>query len=37
MPLWQGKLYIFMQRNGANPTDSSTFPRAVWMRTQVTL
>jgi KUP system potassium uptake protein len=39
MPLWQDKLFIFLMRNAANPTDFYKIPpgRVVEMGTQVTV
>ncbi len=39
MPLWQDKLYIFLMRNAANPTDFYRIPpgRVVEMGTQVSV
>ena len=39
MPLWQDKLYIFLMRNAANPTDFFRIPpgRVVEMGTQVSV
>jgi KUP system potassium uptake protein len=39
MPLWQDKLYIFLMRNAANPTDFFHIPpgRVVELGTQVTV
>ena len=39
MPLWQDKLYIFLMRNAANPTDFFHIPpgRVVEMGTQVSV
>ncbi|MDO8294976.1 MAG: potassium transporter Kup [Caulobacter sp.] len=39
MPLWQDKLFIFLMRNAANPTDFFTIPpgRVVEMGTQVSV
>jgi KUP system potassium uptake protein len=39
MPLWQDKLFIFLQKNAANPTDFFHIPpgRVVEMGTQVTV
>jgi KUP system potassium uptake protein len=39
MPLWQDKIYIFLMRNAANPTDFYKIPpgRVVEMGTQVTV
>ena len=39
MPLWQDKLFIFLMRNAANPTDFFKIPpgRVVEMGTQVTV
>jgi KUP system potassium uptake protein len=39
MPLWQDKLYIFMMKNAANPTDFYRIPpgRVVELGAQVTV
>jgi KUP system potassium uptake protein len=39
MPLWQDKLFIFLMRNAANPTDFFRIPpgRVVEMGAQVTV
>ena len=39
MPLWQDKLYIFLMRNAANPTDFFHIPpgRVVEMGAQVSV
>ena len=39
MPLWQDKLFIFLMRNAANPTDFFKIPpgRVVELGTQVTV
>jgi KUP system potassium uptake protein len=39
MPLWQDKLFIFLMKNAANPTDFYKIPpgRVVEMGTQVTV
>ncbi|MBI5939010.1 MAG: KUP/HAK/KT family potassium transporter, partial [Caulobacterales bacterium] len=39
MPLWQDKLFIFLMRNAANPTDFFSIPpgRVVEMGTQVSV
>ena len=39
MPLWQDKVFIFLMRNAANPTDFYKIPpgRVVEMGTQVTV
>ena len=39
MPLWQDKLFIFLMRNAANPTDFFHIPpgRVVEMGAQVTV
>ena len=39
MPLWQDKLFIFLMKNGANPTDFFKIPpgRVVELGTQVTV
>ena len=30
MPLWQDKLFIFLMKNAANPTDFFNIPPAGW-------
>ena len=39
MPLWQDKVYIFLMRNAANPTDFFRIPpgRVVELGAQVTV
>jgi KUP system potassium uptake protein len=39
MPLWQDKLFIFLMKNAANPTDFYKIPpgRVVELGTQVTI
>jgi KUP system potassium uptake protein len=39
MPLWQDKLFIFLMKNSANPTDFYKIPpgRVVELGTQVTI
>ncbi|HEY4587252.1 MAG TPA: hypothetical protein VIG84_12795, partial [Brevundimonas sp.] len=39
MPLWQDKLFIFLMRNAANPTDFFRIPpgRVVELGTQVSV